>query len=135
MGRRQEEALRLAETVTELRAKLKAAEAAFYALVPDEEPETPPRPQSVPASEGRTTAGTSVADRLRTLFHARSGHVYSLADLLKALPDAESKTVRSTLGRLVKNTKEVEKVSRAKYRLRGAVPSTTATAQLLRPPA
>lgn len=132
MGRRQEEALRLAERVTDLRAQLKAAEAAFYALVPDEEPAPLVRTQPAPTDENRTVTGGSVADRLRALFQAKPGHTHSLADLLRALPGADPKTVRSTLGRLVKHTKEVEKVSRGKYRLRGSG-SAPATTQMLRP--
>lgn len=92
-----QEALQLAERITQLRAELKTCEERFYAMFPGDAAR--PGAPDMPAVTG---ANPPVAVRIRQLMREFPGRDFRAADFRRLMPGTNIKLIRSTLFRLKK---------------------------------
>jgi len=116
MASRAEEALQLAEEITDLRRLLRIKEAEFFRLVGDKAIEI----NSESAATKRGDA--SIADRIRGVLRADPSRAFSVDDICRALPDVDVRTIRGTVARLSKGDAHIKRFARGKYRYRLADP-------------
>lgn len=103
--------LQLAERIVAARAEVAKLEGAFHALVGATAPARPATNVPVPAP-----VKGSIADRLKAAVRTDPVRIFTLVDFFAALPDADPKSVRGTLGRLAGEQDGLLRVERGKYR-------------------